>query len=204
MTNETGSPQSVPESPSVWRSTTVFLLEIIKVVAIALAIILPVRTFLIQPFYVKGQSMEPNFYNYEYLIVDELSYRLREPARGEVVVLRDPRVNHQKQFFIKRVIGLPGEQVAIENGQVKIINTENPKGLVLEESYIPQEATTTSNGEPVTLKPGEYFVLGDNREHSYDSRYVGAFQKNEIVGRVWLRAWPPSRAEIFNTPTDAS
>ena len=204
MTNETGSPQSVPESPSVWRSTTVFLLEIIKVVAIALAIILPVRTFLIQPFYVKGQSMEPNFYNYEYLIVDELSYRLREPARGEVVVLRDPRVNHQKQFFIKRVIGLPGEQVAIENGQVKIINTENPKGLVLEESYIPQEATTTSNGEPVTLKPGEYFVLGDNREHSYDSRYVGAFQKNEIVGRVWLRAWPPYRAEIFNTPTDAS
>ena len=113
-------------------------------------------------------------------------------------------MNHQKQFFIKRVIGLPGEQVAIENGQVKIINTENPKGLVLEESYIPQEANTTSNGEPVTLKPGEYFVLGDNREHSYDSRYVGAFQKNEIVGRVWLRAWPPSRAEIFNTPTDAS
>lgn len=204
MANIVMPSQGTPESPSAWRSTKVFLLEIIKVVAIALAIILPVRTFLIQPFYVKGQSMEPNFYNYEYLIVDELSYRLREPARGEVVVLRDPRVNHRKQFFIKRVIGLPGEQVAIENGKVKILNAENPQGLVLEESYIPPETMTTSNGEPVALKSGEYFVLGDNREHSYDSRYVGAFQKNEIVGRVWLRAWPPSRAEIFEAPASAS
>jgi signal peptidase I len=202
--NEAPSHPEALESPSTWRSTKVFLLEIIKVVAIALVIIWPVRTFLIQPFYVKGQSMEPNFYNYEYLIVDELSYRFREPVRGEVVVLRDPRVNHRKQFFIKRIVGLPEEQVRIQDGNVMITNADHPEGFLLEEDYIPEETITASGGETVTLKSGEYFVLGDNREHSYDSRYVGPFRRNEIIGRVWLRAWPPMRAEIFGTPIATS
>lgn len=165
--------------------------------AISLAIIIPVRYFLIQPFYVKGASMEPNFYDHEYLIIDELSYRLHGPERGNIVVFRYP--NDPKQFFIKRVIGLPGETVEIAGGQVKIFNTQHPNGFVLDEkAYLDQDFTSTTR--TVTLKNDEFFVLGDNRVASLDSRYFGPVNRSFIVGRVWLRGWPFDRWKIFEDP----
>jgi signal peptidase I len=171
------------------------VLELAQVLAISLAIIIPVRYFLIQPFYVKGASMEPSFFDHEYLIIDELSYRFKNPDRGDIVVFRYP--NDPKQFFIKRVIGLPGETVEIAAGQIKIYNDKSPNGLELDEKqYLDQDYTATNR--TTTLKSDEYFVLGDNRVASYDSRYFGPVKRSYIVGRVWLRGWPLDRMRVFN------
>ncbi|MFA4954992.1 MAG: signal peptidase I [Patescibacteria group bacterium] len=171
------------------------VLELAQVLAISLAIIIPVRYFLIQPFYVKGASMEPSFFDHEYLIIDELSYRFKNPERGDIVVFRYP--NDPKQFFIKRVIGLPGETVEIAAGQIKIYNDKSPNGLELDEKqYLDQDYTATNR--TTTLKSDEYFVLGDNRVASYDSRYFGPVKRSYIVGRVWLRGWPLDRMKAFN------
>lgn len=174
-----------------------FLAEVAQIVVVAVAIILPIRYFLIQPFYVKGASMEPNFYDHEYLIIDELSYRLREPERGEIVVFRYPR--DPSQYFIKRVVGLPGETVEVSGGQVVVYNEEFPNGKPLnEEAYLGDLDTTGK--KKVSLAAGEYYVLGDNRDESLDSRSFGAVERGEIVGRVWVRGLPLSRVGTFETP----
>ncbi len=180
----------------MFKKFFLFLTEFIKLTAIALLIIVPVRYFLIQPFYVKGTSMEPNFHNYEYLIIDELSYRFHTPQRGEIVVFRYPR--DPQEHFIKRVIGLPGETVQIKNGAVYVFNNENPDGLLLKEPYLaPGEATIANNENKITLKDNEYFVLGDNRKASQDSRFFGSVNKSFITGRVWLRGFPINEVKIF-------
>jgi len=174
-----------------------FVFELIKIVIISLVIIIPIRYFLIQPFYVKGASMEPNFYDREYLIIDEISYRLHEPARGDIIVFRYPR--NPQEFFIKRVIGLPGEKVEIKDGDIKIYNKEYPEGFILKEAYLPDGLKTYSLTEDiVTLGDNEYFVLGDNRNSSKDSRSFGPVDKSFIVGRVLLRGWPFNRVTVFN------
>ena len=175
-----------------------FVFELIKIIVIALAIVIPVRYFLVQPFYVKGASMEPTFYDSEYLIIDELSYRLRAPERGEVVVFRYPR--DPSEFFIKRVIGLPGETLEIIDGGVIIYNEANPEGKTLEEDYLPSDLKTYgfSDNEKVTLKEGEYYVMGDNRGSSKDSRTFGPVDESFIVGRVIFRGWPFDRIDLFN------
>ncbi len=177
--------------------------EGIKVVAISFAIIIPVRYFLIQPFYVKGMSMESNFHDHEYLIIDEISYRFRPIERGEVVVFRYP-LNPQ-EYFIKRIIALPGEGVQVKDSRVIIYSEENPGGLVLPESYLDENMPTFSNSDDkLTLGENEYLVLGDNRTASKDSRSFGAVNKSFITGRVLLRGWPFDRATIFNQPVDYS
>jgi signal peptidase I len=174
----------------------VFVLEVIQIVVIVAAIILPIRYFLIKPFYVKGASMEPNFYDHEYLIIDELSYRLRDPARGEIVVFRYPR--DPSQYFIKRVVGLPGETVEVSEGAVVIYNEEFPNGKTLnEEAYLAED---TGGKKKVTLGADEYAVFGDNRDESLDSRSFGAVDRTEIVGRVWVRGLPLSRIGTFEAP----
>ena len=173
-----------------------FIWEISKVVVLSLAIILPVRYFLIQPFYVKGASMEPNFHDSEYLIIDELSYRFTEPVRGQVIVFRYPK--NPQEYFIKRVIALPGEKVQIENGKVSIFNQENPDGFVLSESYLPDDLMTIDSVESqTTIGPDEYFVLGDNRGASKDSRSFGPVNKNFITGKVLLRGYPFSKITFY-------
>ncbi len=179
------------------RVALAFILELVQVVAISLAIIIPVRYFLIQPFYVKGASMEPNFFDHEYLIIDELSYRFNIPERGDIVVFHYP--NDPKNYFIKRVIGLPGETVEVANGQVKVYNDKYPNGVVLDEKVYLDD-TYTAQTKTETLKSDEYFVLGDNRAASLDSRYFGPVSRSQIVGRVWLRGWPLDRWKIFQTP----
>lgn len=182
-----------------WKSSAAFLFEIIKVVAISLAIILPVRYFLIQPFYVRGASMEPNFQDHEYLIIDEISYRFREPHRGEVIVLRDPRAS---QYLIKRIVALPGETIDTEAGHISIKNEEHPRGIELDESmYLDDSVQTSGTESSVNLGPDEYFVAGDNRPSSLDSRIFGPILKEDIVGRAWIRAWPPERLTIFEDIT---
>jgi len=165
-------------------------------VVLATITIVAVRSFLFKPFVVEGQSMEPNYYEREYLLIDELSYHLRDPQRGEVIVLRAPVI--QKEYYLKRVIGLPGEKIKIENQKVIIYNDEFPQGKVVEENYL-DESTTGSTS--VQLGPEEYFVMGDNRNESYDSRKFGAVPKSSIVGRTWVRGYPFDRITVFGPPT---
>lgn len=159
-----------------------FFWEIFKIFLIAFLIVVPIRAFVFQPFVVRGQSMEPTFHNLDYLIVSEISYRLGQPQRGDVVVLKNP--NNLRQKFIKRIIGLPGEKVIIRNG--KVIIEKNNKRFVLEESYLPPGTKTSGNLE-ILLKENQYFVLGDNRASSFDSRFFGPVPSNLLVGKVVFR-----------------
>lgn len=175
-----------------------FVFELVKIVTISLIIIIPIRHFLIQPFYVKGASMEPNFHDHEYLIIDEISYNLSEPKRGDIIVFRYPR--NPQEFFIKRIVGLPGEKIQIQDGQVYIYNKDKPEGSVLEEPYL-SEGTKTygiSDSDIVTLEKDEYYVLGDNRNSSKDSRSFGPVNKSFIIGKVLLRGWPFEKIKLFS------
>lgn len=172
-----------------------FIFEVVKVVIVSLAIIIPVRYFLIQPFFVRGASMEPNFNNGDYLIVDELSYRVREPERGEVIVFRYPL--NPSSYYIKRIIGLPGETIEIKDSKVVIYNKEFPNGIILDESEYLKSGQATWGNVKMELEKDEYFVMGDNRNASSDSRRWGPVPKKYIIGRVWIRAWPFSHAAIF-------
>jgi signal peptidase I len=148
---------------------------------LALAIVIPIRYFLFQPFIVNGASMEPSFEQGEYLLIDEISYRIRDPKRGEVVVFKYPK--DPSFFYIKRIIGLPGETIEISNNQIKIYNYENPNGKILNEPYI---KGNTEDALKIVLDKNEYFLLGDNREHSSDSRFFGPVPRENIVGRTWI------------------
>ncbi len=179
------------------KEFVLFLWELIKITAIALAIVIPIRYFLFQPFLVSGASMEPTFQNGDYLLVDEISYRFRTPKRGEVLVFRYP--NNPSKKFIKRVVGLPGENVVVEAGKVKITTNGKEQEYILNEnSYLPN-ASTPGKVE-MKLEEDEYFVLGDNRNGSYDSRGWGALAEEQIVGKVFLRAWPIEGFETFSKP----
>lgn len=178
-----------------------FAIEIIKIIVISLAIIIPVRYFLIQPFYVKGASMEPTFFNHEYLIINEIAYRFETPARGDIVVFRPPNSNGVGDFFIKRLIGLPGEQVEIKSNKITIINDQHPQGIVLDESSYLTADVITYGDINVKLGADEYFVLGDNRTSSLDSRTFGPIKRDSIVGDVWLRGWPFNRVTVFGKAT---
>lgn len=193
-------PASPDPKTSAFGAVSLFIFDFLKVFIVAVAIIIPIRWFLFQPFVVTGDSMEPNYQNGNYLIVDEISYRLRPPARGEVIVLRFP--NDPSQFFIKRIVGLPGERIVIENGRVRIVSEQNSQGAVLNESYLTSNNITYGNIDRV-LQDDEYFVLGDNRLSSSDSRIWGVLKRKYVVGRAYLRVFPVSDFEIFNTPAYA-
>ncbi len=176
------------------------ILEFFKIVIISLVIILPIRYFIIQPFYVKGASMEPTFHDHQYLIIDEIGYRFNEPKRGDIVVFRYPQ--NPQEYFIKRVIGLPGERVEVRDGSVYVYNDKYPEGFVLDESaYLADNIKTYDLSEEiVTLRDNEYFVLGDNRNASKDSRSFGPVNKSFLTGRVMFRGWPFNQITVFHTP----
>lgn len=178
------------------RSIAVFFWELLKVFLISMAIIIPIRYFLVQPFFVRGASMEPSFQDGEYLVIDQLSYRFREPVRGEVVVFRFPL--RPSQFFIKRIVGLPGETIVVRDGQVIIQNSEHPSGVILDESQYLDEAVRTGGNVTVALGSDEFFVLGDNRAASSDSRSWGVLPREDMVGRAWVRAWPFNHVTVFS------
>jgi len=171
-----------------------FSFETIKVVIISLIVIVGIRSFVIQPFFVSGKSMEPNFHDGDYLIVDEISYRLGDPKRGDVIIFQYP--NNPKEFYIKRIVALPGEKIRIAENKITVYNGSNPNGFELDETYISPE--TLTNGDYLReLKNDEYYVLGDNRAASADSRVWGVLEERFIVGRAWIRAWPFGDFSVF-------
>jgi signal peptidase I len=188
-----------------------FLWEIVKIGILALVIIIPVRVLFFQPFFVQGASMEPNFHDGEYLIVGEFGYKetaigfggtnlfrvtsFKELHRGDPVVFRPPGITGQ--FFIKRVVGLPGETVEIRNFRVFIKNAQSPAGFALDEREYLLPAVETTGDRIVALGTDEYFLLGDNRTASKDSRAFGPVPKDRITGKVLLRAWPFDRLTLF-------
>ena len=192
---ETYEEEDVSSAGSWVRDLWLYVWEVVKVIIIALIIIVPVRYYIFQPFYVQGASMEPNFLNNEYLIIDEISYRFSEPERGDVVVFRYPR--DKKQFFIKRIIGLPGEDIAIRDNQVIIYNQKYPNGFVLDESSYLSPNTQTAGNLRVSMGKDEYFVMGDNRASSLDSRSFGPIKRKDIIGRVFVRVLPVDRFTLF-------
>ena len=174
-------------------------LEVLEVAVIAVVAVFIVRTYFVQPFLVSGSSMAPNFSNGDYVLVDELTYHLRTPERGEVVVVHDPY--DYSTYFIKRVIGLPGEKVAIKNNTVTVFNAQYPNGLTLDESYLPTGTITLAQTtDTYMLSSSTYLLFGDNRQFSFDSRSWGPLPKNDIVGLVRIRLWPLNELTAFAAP----
>lgn len=172
------------------------LLEFMKTVAIIVIIAFFVRFYLVQPFVVEGSSMEPNFHNGQYLLVDKISYRMHDIKRGDVIVFHPP--NRPSLNYIKRVIALPGDKIEIKNGQIFVNN------VALDEPYI-RDGQTTVRYSPVAnlsqvLGKDEYFVLGDNRDHSSDSREIGSIPKENIIGRAWLVVFPVQNFGLVFNP----
>lgn len=180
-----------------FKASIDFVIETVKIVVLAAVIILPIRYFLIQPFYVKGASMEPNFHDKEYLMINEVGYRFGSPIREEVIVFRYPR--DPKQFFIKRVIGIPGDTVEFKEDSVFLDAGSTGEFVKLSETYLADGVITKQKGEDseYALEEGEYLLLGDNRDHSLDSRNFGPVDDSLIVGKVWFRGWPINRIEVF-------
>ncbi len=177
-----------------------FAFDLVKIVVISLAIIIPVRYFLIQPFYVQGSSMEPNFKNSEYLIIDEISYNFNDPRRGDVVVFEYPQ--NPREYFIKRIVALPGERIEFRDGDIYIYNNIYEHGVRLVEDYLSEDLETfhgSKDNEIIKLGQEEYYVLGDKRNSSRDSRTFGPIEEDEIIGKVLFRGWPINRIQFFNS-----
>lgn len=177
------------------KETADFIGETLKIVFVSLLIILPIRYFIVQPFFVRGESMHPSFDDKDYLIIDELSYRFNNPKRGDVIVFRFPQ--EPSQYYIKRIIGMPEETVEIKEGRVTISNRDNPTGFLLNEPYLGE---VTPGEIKIKLDDNEYFVLGDNRDASSDSRRWGPLAKHLIIGRAWFRVWPVNEAGAIQGP----
>jgi signal peptidase I len=168
------------------------LKDLFTLALLIVVVVIPIRVFVISPFVVDGESMHPTFENLDYLIVDELVYDFHAPQRGEVIVFRYP--NNPSIFYIKRIIGLPGETLSINHGIVTVTTTTGDT-FTLPESYtVNEDATYTKK---VSLNPGEYFVMGDNRPNSSDSRFWGPLPRKNIIGRVDLRLLPITKSTFF-------
>ncbi|MFA7254250.1 MAG: signal peptidase I [Patescibacteria group bacterium] len=168
-----------------------FLTDLLKTGVVVFALAFLLRYFAIQPYIVDGESMMPNYINNEYLLAEKITYLFGQPQRGDVVVFKYPK--NPSVNYIKRIIGLPGEDIKIENNKITIANSSNPEGFVLSENYIPKDDITNAiNGNTLEkhLNENEFFVLGDNREHSSDSREWGVLPKANISGRAWLTLVP--------------
>ena len=177
-----------------------FLLDILQVIVFAIAIFLFVYLLILQPHKIKGDSMQPNFPDGEYLLTDKISYRFRDPKRGDIVVFEPP--NSEGEEFIKRIIAVPGETVSIINGTMYI------DGNKLVEDYIASSIITNSGaylseGVKIIVPEGAYFVLGDNRPHSSDSRIWGFITEDKINGKAWVIYWPPENAGKIVSPVYA-
>lgn len=176
-------------------AVVLFLAEVLQIILIAAIIIIPVRLWVVKPFIVNGASMEPNLVDDEYLIIDEFSQHFGDFDRGHIVVFEPP--SNATQVYIKRVIGLPGETVEIQDGIITIFNSDYPNGFDLIEDYIDDY---THGREQVTLGLDEYYVLGDNRDASLDSRKFGPVNESSIIGRAWLRGLPLDKIGALQLP----
>ncbi|MBM3205632.1 signal peptidase I [Candidatus Shapirobacteria bacterium] len=179
-----------------FRKIGTIFLDVIETVVIALAIFVIIYLFLFQPHQVRGSSMYPNFHDADYLLTDKISYRLNKPKRDDVVIFKAPK--NEEYDYIKRVIGLPGEKIAVNEQNQVLINGE----ILDEANYLTVETKTFGGtfleiGETVTVPEDNYFVLGDNRSHSSDSRDWGFVPLKNIIGKGWFRYWPFSRMGLI-------
>lgn len=192
------TPVAPTETPkrNVWKS---IVKEVLIFAVIAFGIVLPFRIYIAEPYLVDGRSMDPTFATSDYLIVDKLSYEIGTPKRNSVVVFRYP--NDPKKSFIKRIIGLPNEKVSMKDNVVTITNKENPKGFEIDQSYVVHKCEQPINNciysFEETLGPDEYFVMGDNRAESFDSRSWGPLDKKYILGKPVLRLFPITKIAIL-------
>lgn len=166
--------------------------EFLKYALLAAIVVIPFRIFVAQPYIVSGSSMDPTFKNNDYLIVDQLSKRLSEYKRGEVIIIRYPK--DPSKFFIKRLIAFPNEEVKIINGKVFIYNYDNPEGFEFDEPYVNYKKNENFSA---FLGYGEYFVMGDNRAASSDSRVWGSLPKENIIGKPILRLFPFNKIDFM-------
>ncbi|KKQ91726.1 MAG: Signal peptidase I [Microgenomates group bacterium GW2011_GWC1_39_7b] len=175
-----------------------FFLDILEVVVFAVGIFFFVYLLIMRPHKIKGQSMHPNFPDGEYLLTEKVTYYTRSPKRGDVVVFTPPI--SETDEFIKRIIGLPGERIMLKDNRVYINDT------LLTESYLSNDIYTENegflkDGENYTVPTDQYFVMGDNRPHSSDSRSWGSITKKSISGRAWIIYWPLNLSEVVKIPT---
>lgn len=181
--------------------------ELVRFAIIALVIVIPIRIFIAEPFVVSGSSMIPTFNDGDYLIVDQLSYELGKPKRNDIAIFKyplDPKNNPERslmsrffdpgKYFIKRIIGLPNETVDIKSGVVTITNEENKNGFTLSEPYVKNNSNDNKHFE---LGSDEYFVMGDNRSGSSDSRYWGPVKKEFLTGKAFLRLLPINKIGLL-------
>lgn len=178
-----------PQKKKWWKG---LIKEVFIFAVIAFGIVLPFRLYIAEPYVVDGRSMDPTFATGDYLIVDKLSYKIGAPKRNSVIVFKYP-VDTRKSF-VKRIIGLPGETVIMEKEVVRIVNAENPEGFVLDQSYVTHPAPGYFSKK---LADDEYFVMGDNRKESFDSRYWGPLQKKYLLGKPILQLLPLSKISIL-------
>lgn len=176
----TASTPKLPRSMRLWG----FVENALYIIAAIILAVL-IQSFVVRPFVVSGTSMDPVIHSGEYILIDQITYRMHDPERGDVVIFRAPP--EPTKYYIKRIIGLPGDTVKIKGTVITIINAQYPEGLVLQEPYITH---TQSDDVEMKVPPGEYFVMGDNRSGSYDSRVWGTLPQTEIRGRAWLRLLP--------------
>ncbi|MCX6810601.1 MAG: signal peptidase I [Candidatus Berkelbacteria bacterium] len=180
-----------------------FLFDLAKTFVVVMLIAFAIRYFVIQPFVVDGDSMMPTFVNNEYLIAEKISYDFTQPSRGDIVIFRYPK--NPSIIYIKRIIGLPGETVTIKDGKVYIADSLDATPLQVTESYIDSsiktnlfDATAPDQQLKLTLKDNEFFALGDNRDHSSDSREWGILPRANIIGRVWLTVTPIDHFKLWS------
>lgn len=181
------------------RRLGAFFLDILQVVVFAVSIFLFVYLLIMQPHKIKGDSMQPNYPDAEYLLTDKVTYRFKEPKRGDVVVFKAPVSEGEE--FIKRIIGLPGETVSIRNNVIFVDGKKLDESGYLASSVITQPGAFLREGDEITVPANHYFVLGDNRPHSSDSRSWGFVAKDKLNGRAWFIYWPPKSVGIVEETT---
>ena len=197
---------TAPQS-GFWCNVFDVLLNVVVIVAVVAII----RTFIVAPFEVEGSSMISTLEDNQYIIIDKLSYFLSDPKRGDVVVFHPPPETTRddtRKYYVKRIIGLPGEDVVIQKGKVFI--GRNGKETELEEAYLDERnhnhtfrtpvGTGDETPETFHVPPGNYFLLGDNRQGSLDSRSFQYVARGKISGRVWLVALPITKSHALETP----
>jgi signal peptidase I len=183
------------------------IIEAVRFVATVFILWLIIRVFFIQPFLVDGASMSPNFETSDYLIVDKLTHYFTNPARGDVVVFKYPSEECRESVeknrwyapspcknFIKRVIGLPGETVTILDGKTTVQKADGTT-VTIDERFL--QNTSPEDSKVTILSTNEYFVMGDNRPHSFDSRAWGPLEKKYIAGRALVRLFPFNKVSLF-------
>jgi len=184
--------EEIEEPKKNFVNFLVSFFDFIKTIAVIVILAFVIRVFIIQPFIVEGESMEPTFKTKDYLITEKVSYRFRPPQRGEVVIFNPP--DRSTENYIKRIIGLPGDQIEIKEGSIYV----NKEKLI--EPYlnsIDKTLVSQKEGYTTVLKDDEYFVMGDNRSHSRDSREIGSIPKQNVVSKVWFRLLPLDQISTF-------